>query len=127
MTPAERQALAAMRREKAEQSFAVAEEILLEYPLFAVNRYYYALFYSVGAVLLLLDIPAKTHKGTINAFNRELVSTGKLDREDGRLLAKVSLWRTQGDYDDDRTFTVEEVREISQPVRRLMDRLNQIP
>ena len=126
MTAEERQQLAATRRKKAEQSYAVAEEILKDYPLFAVNRYYYALFYAVGAVLILLDVSVKTHKGTINAFNRELVSTGKLGREEGRLLAKVFLWRTQGDYDDDRAFTVEEVREISQPVRKLMDRLNQL-
>ena len=55
----------------------------------AANRMYYACFYIVSAYLAKREIKATTHSGLKATFNRELVKTGKVDREDGKLFNKL--------------------------------------
>jgi hypothetical protein len=94
-----------------------------EHPTFSINRYYYALYYAISAVLLLTDAQTRTHKGVITEFNKQMVKPGIFSKEDGRLLTLVFQWRTKGDYDDNQEYTVEEVETIRQPVRTLLDKL----
>jgi len=51
----------------------------------AVNRLYYACFYSVIALLLHYDISAKTHKGVNILFQKHFISTGLFSEEKGAL------------------------------------------
>jgi uncharacterized protein (UPF0332 family) len=48
---------------------------------FAVNRLYYAAFYSVSAALLERQLSFKKHSGVRAAFHREFIKTGLLEVE----------------------------------------------
>lgn len=66
----------------------------------AVNRLYYALFYSVSALLFFYDIPAKKHSTIKSQFSLHFVKTGKFDKKYGQLLSELFDWRQKGDYDN---------------------------
>ncbi len=64
--------------EKAERSLKAAETLLSEGDYdFAVSRAYYAMFYSVRAMLLLIDITTKKHASTISIFCEKFVKSGE--------------------------------------------------
>ncbi|MDZ7778075.1 MAG: HEPN domain-containing protein [Bacteroidales bacterium] len=52
----------------------------------SVNRLYYALFYIVNALLVLNEIPTKSHSATKSQFSMQFIKTGQLDKKYGRLL-----------------------------------------
>jgi len=125
MTEEEKNKLILARIAKAEESFDTGDEISAAHPTFAVNRYYYSLFYAVSALLLYYDTPVRTHKGVITEFNKQLVKTGTFTREEGKLFAKMFQWRNRGDYDDYTEFTVEDVESIRLPVREFIDKVKE--
>lgn len=112
-----------IRFDKSKESYEIAEEMSESHPSFSINRYYYSLYYAVTGVLLFTEAEAKTHKGIIVEFNKQLVKTGIFSVEDGRLLTKVFQWRTKGDYDDNQEYSTEDVETIRKPVRELLDKL----
>src|SRR5438045_3227305 len=63
----------------------------------AVNRLYYACFYSVSAVLLKYDINAQTHGGIRQMFGLHLIQTGKISRDLGKFYADLFDKRQTGD------------------------------
>ncbi len=66
----------------------------------SVNRLYYALFYSVSALLFFHDIRAKKHSTIKSQFSLHFVKTGKFDKKYGQLLSELFDWRQKGDYDN---------------------------
>jgi uncharacterized protein (UPF0332 family) len=69
----------------------------------ACNRAYYAMFDSARAALLASSSPARaestrTHSGLITAFSLELVKSGRVDAELGRVLNKAAEVRLIADY-----------------------------
>ena len=126
MTEEEKNRLIQIKIAKAEESYQTGDEILADHPTFAVNRYYYSLFYAVSALLLHYDTPVRTHKGVVTEFNKQCVKTGIFTREEGRLFAKVFQWRNRGDYDDFTEFTQEDVESIRLPVREFIDKLKDL-
>ncbi|HYW96371.1 MAG TPA: HEPN domain-containing protein [Bacteroidales bacterium] len=89
------------RLETARKTFEAAS-ILAENGFWnsAVNRLYYALFYSVNALLYLSDISAKKHSSVKSQFTLHFVKTGKFDKKYGQLLSELFDWRQRGDYDN---------------------------
>ena len=67
---------------------------------------YYACFYIVSAYLTKKEVKATTHSGLKAAFNKELVKTGKISKEEGKLFNKLFGIRQEADYED--FFIVEE-------------------
>ena len=120
MTEEEKKVLIGKRLSRATESFEVAEEMYGKHNLFAVNRYYYAMFYAASGVLIFEGFLTKTHKGVITEFNRLLVKNGKFTREEGKLLTRLFQWRTKGDYDDDAEFTTDQLDSIRQPIRKFL-------
>ena len=65
---------------------------------YAINRLYYALFYSVSAALMERGFAFKKHSGVKNALHNEFVKTGIIDKELGKLYDRLFEDRHEGDY-----------------------------
>ncbi|NVM01277.1 MAG: HEPN domain-containing protein [Candidatus Helarchaeota archaeon] len=107
----ERKTIIKYRLERAEETIKDAESLLNEGSLFsAVNRIYYAMFYSINALLLLKGLSSSKHSGVRNLFNKEFVNTGIVNKEFGRFYNTIFEYRQKGDYEDFVEFNKEDVR-----------------
>lgn len=80
----------------------------------AVSRIYYAMFYSVQALLLQKDIVANTHKGTITKFHELFIKTGIFDKEIALTLSEGFDKRGVADYDATVLITQEDANNLYQ-------------
>ena len=78
----------------------------------AVNRIYYALFYTVSALALHHQFATGKHLQLIGWFNREFVRTGRIEKRYGQILHRAFEKRSTGDYDDFAEFSREEVEQM---------------
>jgi uncharacterized protein (UPF0332 family) len=92
-------ALIEYRLEQAEESLE-ASKILLEKQLIrpSINRSYYAMFYSVLALLATRKKETSKHSGAIALFDREFVKTGILSKGFSRFLHDAFDLRQRSDY-----------------------------
>lgn len=86
-----------------------------------INRLYYAAYYAIMALLISNDLKPTTHNGAKSNFNQYFVKTNKIDKDYGRIFSQLFTWRHKGDYDDLFDFTKEKVEPIIQPVKELID------
>lgn len=75
----------------------------------AVNRIYYAMFYTVGALALKQGFSTSSHAQLRGYFNREYVKTGLVSVELGKAYGVAFDSRTKGDYEDLVVFEHEQV------------------
>ena len=110
------------RLEKAQEVYGAAQ-VLCDANQWnsAVNRLYYACFYSATALLLNKHISAKTHSGVIGQFSEQIVRSGLVSVEDFRVYAKLLNWRSKGDYNDLYDFCKEDVMPMMPKVRHFID------
>ncbi len=73
----------------------------------SVSRTYYAMFYSVQAMLLTKNLSFSSHKGVISAFGEYFIKTDIFKREMGRELNKAYQKRQLGDYEY--TFVIDKM------------------
>jgi len=92
----------------------------------AANRLYYACFYIVSAYLAKRDIRATTHSGLKIAFNKELVKTGKVSKEDGKLFNKLFGLRQEADYEDFHAMEREDVEPLLPKIESLLVEIENI-
>jgi len=87
-------------------------KLLLENKRFhsAVNRIYYALFYEVSALLISRGFSFSKHSGVLSVFNRELVKTGKINKELGKFYNRMFEHRKISDYGEFVEFEEEDVK-----------------
>ena len=64
------------------------------------NRAYYAIFYTMRAVLALDEVDFKKHSGVIQYFQREYIKTGIFDKAYSDIIMDSSAIRNASDYDD---------------------------
>jgi uncharacterized protein (UPF0332 family) len=64
----------------------------------AVSRAYYAMFYTVLAVLATRGLGSSKHSGAISLFDREFVKPGDLPKELSRSLHMAFEHRQRADY-----------------------------
>ncbi len=105
--------------EKADDSLLSAERELDAGALvFSINRLYYALYYAVSAVLLRKEFTFSKHSGVRAAFHREIIKTGLMDAEWGRLYDQLFEDRHEGDYvaltDFDKLYVEEKLMQCRQ-------------
>lgn len=86
----------------------------------ATNRIYYALFYSVTALVQTKSFSSSKHAGIKSFFNREFVKTGIVDKNLGWLYSDLFKKRQRGDYEDFVTFEKEEVKDMLQRAEQLL-------
>ena len=96
-----RQDLIRYRIERARETF---EEALLmqreDHWNACANRLYYACFYAVTAILAKEELASSKHSGVKALFNKHLVKTGQVGKENGRLYNQLFQARQEGDYVD---------------------------
>ncbi|MFZ4633982.1 MAG: HEPN domain-containing protein [Saprospiraceae bacterium] len=115
------------RLDRARETFSEAEILLAEQKLFAtVNRLYYAAFYAISAYFVQQELKAFTHAGLKNAFNKELILSGKIDPEEGRLFNQLFSFRQDADYKDFVQFEHEQVIGLVPKVKILIDHLEEL-
>jgi uncharacterized protein (UPF0332 family) len=66
----------------------------------AVNRIYYASFYSVQALLLSINLNPKSHKGVLTMFALHFVKTGLFPEDLAKFYPRIFNERLIGDYED---------------------------
>ncbi|GGK02043.1 MULTISPECIES: HEPN domain-containing protein [Parabacteroides] len=79
----------------------------------AVNRMYYACFYSVSALLLHQMIDGvKTHEGVRQMFGKHFINTGVLPKDFGKFYTILFAKRSAADYEDFLNYDKEAVMEL---------------
>jgi len=111
----EKKDLVIYRYEKAQDTFETAELLLKENKLsHAVNRYYYAVFHCIQALLVTIDLSSQKHSGVIGFFNRHFVKTGLFDKKYAKIAVHIFEERSDADYEDFRTFSIQEVKDLGE-------------
>lgn len=106
-------ALVSYRLEQAVESLA-AGKLLLEQGLFrpSINRSYYAMFYSVLALLTTRREETSKHGRAIAIFDKEFVKTGVFSKEFSRWLHEAFDLRQRSDYSPQFNPTDEDARGV---------------
>ncbi len=78
----------------------------------AINRLYYACYYSVNALLVKNRIQAQTHGGVKQMFGLHFIVNGKVPPNYGRFYNQLFNDRLTGDYDDFIAYDKEMLDEI---------------
>lgn len=89
----------------------------------AINRLYYACYYSVIALLINDKINAATHAGVRRMFGLHFVKTGLIDRELGRFYSDIFDMRQTGDYEDYIDYSEEDVLDLLMPANKLISKV----
>ena len=92
----------------------------------AANRLYYSCFYLVSAYLAKREIKATTHSGLKTNFNKELVKTGKVNKEDGKLFNKLFGIRQEADYEDFYAVEEEDIKPLVPKIKVLIKEIERI-
>jgi len=78
----------------------------------SVSRVYYAMFYSVEALLLTKGITVSSHKGVISVFGEKFIKTGIFEKEMSKELTRAFEKRQLGDYEYTFVITEDEAQEM---------------
>ncbi|MCF0053733.1 HEPN domain-containing protein [Dyadobacter sp. LJ53] len=68
-----------------------------------LNRSYYAMFHGIQALLFTINKVTKSHTGTHNAFHKEFILTGLIEKRIGLSLKRTFERRQFSDYEYDET------------------------
>ena len=107
-------ALISYRLKQADDSMEEAGVLLKEgMSLRAVmNRLYYALFYSVLALLQKKQIGTSKHSGAIALFDKEFVKSGVFKKEMSKTLHRAFELRQKADYMEQTEVSQEDMDEM---------------
>lgn len=95
------------RMEKARETFEDAKSLAMNKSWnSAMNRLYYACFYSVLALFSKYNLNSRTHAGAKTRLSQHFIKAGLLDKELGLLYGDLFDLRQRGDYGD--FFDLEE-------------------
>jgi uncharacterized protein (UPF0332 family) len=90
------------------------------------NRLYYAAYYVVSALLIANKIPAHSHEGNVTQFGLHFVKTGKVDRDDGKLLSHLLTMRIKGDYSDRFGLSETDVLPYIEPTETFIKKISEL-
>ena len=98
LTDEERQIVVGLQMEKAHRFLEQAEEMCKQqYWDIASNRYYYACYHAVQALLIKNELVAHTHDGLLTLFGLHFVKAGKVEPKLGAFLSRMEQLREKGD------------------------------
>ena len=121
------EAIVFYRKQKSRSTLKEAEDMIdSSHWNLAIQRLYYASFYMASALLLKNKISAQSHNGVVSQLGFHFVTTGKLDKSEGRLYSRLLQNRITGDYNDFFDFTEEDAVELLEPTRKLINKLEQL-
>ena len=78
----------------------------------SVNRFYYAMFHAVSALLVTKQLGTSKHKGAISLFDREFVKPGIFPKTLSVWLHRAFERRLEVDYADYIEVTFDEAQEL---------------
>ena len=90
-------------------------------PRSVINRAYYAMFYSVLALLVFEPYSSSKHSGVLSYFNRRFIKDGLFSEDLGRAVNKAFDLRQRGDYREQIVLTHEQVAPSLDWARKFMD------
>jgi hypothetical protein len=115
------------RLDRARETYAEATLLRSDHRLTAtVNRLYYAAFYAISAYFVQQDLKAFTHSGLKSAFNKELILTGKIPANEGRVFNQLFSYRQDADYKDFVQFEEDQIDLLFPQVKNLIDLLEHL-
>lgn len=91
-----------------------------------INRLYYSAYYAVMALLLSSELKPSTHNGAKSNFTEYFIKTERIPKEFGKIYSQLFTWRQKGDYDDLFDFDEEKVIPYFEPVKKLIDLIDEI-
>jgi len=105
--------LALNRLQQAEESLDEAKFLFdgQKSPRSVINRAYYAMFYSILALLIFEQYTSSKHTGILSYFNSQFIKTGLIEKNLGRAVNKAFDLRQRGDYREE----VDLKREMVEP------------
>ena len=113
LTDEERALLVAYRMQRAKETLAEADELIIAgFFNAAVNRLYYACYYAVIALLIKNSIGAQTHQGVKQMFSLHFVVNQKIDRRYSIFYGRLLNDRISGDYEDFVNYNREMVMDL---------------
>jgi len=89
----------------------------------AVNRIYYAIFYTLLALGLKYKFETSKHAQLIGWFNKNFIHKKIIPVELGKIVKRIYECRTSGDYDEFITFEKDEVNLLLLNSRTFIDKL----
>jgi len=99
-----------------EKSFAALEDakFIIEQKKYhiAVNRIYYSIFYMISAFAIKDGFETSKHGQLIGYFNKNYISTKKINVEESKIIIRLFELRNKADYDVYAIFTKEQVEEL---------------
>lgn len=123
----ERNVLVTLQMEKAETFLQQADEMYaLKYWDIASNRYYYACFHAVQALLITHGLTCRTHDGLIGCFGLNFIKTGKISSHLGSFLSRIEQLRQKGDYNCLYSISEEEISTMRAPARELIEKIKEL-
>lgn len=110
MDAIDRKSLVAYRLNQAFETIELAKFLVSNEKLaIAVNRIYYGMYYALTALALKNSFETSKHGQLIGWFNKEFITSKKVDPKFGKILRNAYQNRTKGDYDAFVSFASVEV------------------
>ena len=123
----ERNTIVRLQMEKAHLFLQQAEEMYKQqYWDIASNRYYYACYHAVQALLIKNGLSSHTHDGLITSFGLHFVKTGKIDRKLGAFLSRIEQLRKKGDYNCVYSVSEYEISSMIEPAKELIFKIEEL-
>ena len=103
--------LAKFRLEQAKESIDEAGHLFSgnKSPRSVINRAYYAMYYTVLALIIFEEFISSKHTGVLSFFNKQFIKEGVFSTEMGRWINKAFDLRQTGDYREYVQLTKEQV------------------
>jgi len=121
LTDNERETLVALQLQKAARNLEQADKLCtMEYWDLAANRYYYACYHAIQALLINNGLSCHTHSGLIASFGMNFVKTGKVDVSFGRFVSRLEQLRERSDYNCSYDVSEDEVMTMKEPSHQLI-------
>ena len=126
MKASEKRNIITYRLERAEESLQAAQLLVDNHLLIpAMNRVYYAMFYTIQALLMLHDLSFSKHGQVKGCFNREFIKPGTFPVKFGKLYNTVFEYRQKFDYVDlvmpDETTVTDHLKEAKMFIEQIRD------
>ena len=100
--------------EKSDEALVVAQESLVNNRLTtALNRIYYAVFYTVSALAEKHDFKTAKHSKMMGWFNKKFIHEDKVfNKELSKIYDKIFQFRQRSDYNNEYPADIEKAKEL---------------
>ena len=112
------------RLQQANESISEAELLLNSgHYRGAINRAYYAMFYSLQVIIVMDMVNVSKHSGVITYFDKNFIKPGIIDRKFSKWLHRLFDLRQDADYGDMFTPSEEQCREAVNQSREFVEEI----